>query len=634
MRKIENIIKFSVGLVCIASIVAIVSNFILVPQIKTYYESNRSIVDEISVLHAETRLPIAVLGNIKTQVQKDKSAKMNDALKNAYAKNKLIIQVNIKKFNKLYGELGDNLTKIDKQTLGRHSNNLAPMKSTVDELSSKVSDINSTVSVAYIVDTDVEKLAKLFIEQDESIKSLIEYQKNIENSMINDITFIINAVIIILISILFLLGVVILRFIQFDFSYLMKNLKIISSRKNFDASPSKLKPYFDEEIQMVKYVESIIAEKSFSDEITTLLTKYYIVDDVVDALFYKLGESLDIDRIGVAFVDYEGGKIIAEHGVIKSGEIKLGPGFEVSIESTRLKKIIDSGEPMIIDDLEAEHENRPYSPSLELIRREGMLSNMIIPLMVSGSVFGMVFFSSRKKAFFNSETLRIGKGIINEIETLMNRAYFTKVVFSKMTSSFAELVEGKDTSTGEHIQRMVKYSVILAKGLKAQNIPGYDISEKYILEIERNAASHDIGKVSIPDAILKKPGPLTPEEWQEMRTHAAVGADIFREIRESLKMFDKDFFKVAEEIARYHHEKWNGSGYPEGLKGDEIPLSARIVAIADVFDALTSKRVYKDAHGFNDAVETIKKGAGKHFDPNLVEVFLNELGAIRRIYEL
>lgn len=119
-----------------------------------------------------------------------------------------------------------------------------------------------------------------------------------------------------------------------------------------------------------------------------------------------------------------------------------------------------------------------------------------------------------------------------------------------------------------------------------------------------------------------------------MKTHPSVGADIFREIRESLKMFDKDFFKVAEEIARYHHEKWDGSGYPEGLKGHEIPLSARIVAIADVFDALTSKRVYKDAHGFNDAVETIKKGAGKHFDPNLVEVFLNELGAIRRIYEL
>ena len=98
MRKIENIIKFSVGLVCIASIVAIVSNFILVPQIKTYYEANRSLVDEISVLHAETRLPIAVIENIKTQVEKDESVKMNDALKNAYAKNKLIIQVNIKKY--------------------------------------------------------------------------------------------------------------------------------------------------------------------------------------------------------------------------------------------------------------------------------------------------------------------------------------------------------------------------------------------------------------------------------------------------------------------------------------------------------------------------------------------------------
>ena len=116
----------------------------------------------------------------------------------------------------------------------------------------------------------------------------------------------------------------------------MKSLKVISSRKNLEDSLPKIKPYFDEEVQMVDYVETITAEKNFSDEISTLLTKYYIVDDVVDALFYKLGERLDIDRIGVAFVDYEGGKIIAEHGVIKSGEIKLGPGFEVSIESTRL----------------------------------------------------------------------------------------------------------------------------------------------------------------------------------------------------------------------------------------------------------------------------------------------------------
>jgi HD-GYP domain-containing protein (c-di-GMP phosphodiesterase class II) len=178
---------------------------------------------------------------------------------------------------------------------------------------------------------------------------------------------------------------------------------------------------------------------------------------------------------------------------------------------------------------------------------------------------------------------------------------------------------------------MVKYSVAIARGLRLKKLPGYEIDRKFILEIERNASSHDIGKVGIPDSVLKKPGKLNPDEWVTMKTHAAIGADIFRDLRMGLTAFDPEFYKMAEEIARHHHEKWDGTGYPDGLKGTEIPLSARIVAIADVFDALTSKRVYKEAFSLDDSLDIIRNSRGNHLDPVIVDVFFENLEVMKAI---
>lgn len=179
---------------------------------------------------------------------------------------------------------------------------------------------------------------------------------------------------------------------------------------------------------------------------------------------------------------------------------------------------------------------------------------------------------------------------------------------------------------------MVSYSVVLANGLKDHHLPGYQMSKKSVLELERYAPSHDIGKVGIPDHILKKPGKLNSEEWQLMKTHPLIGANVFKGLREGLNVFDSEFFKLAEDVARYHHEKWDGSGYPYGLSGIQIPVSARIVAIADVFDALSSKRVYKEAFSFERAVEIIQQDAGTHFDPVLVDIFLANIDQIHEIY--
>lgn len=132
--------------------------------------------------------------------------------------------------------------------------------------------------------------------------------------------------------------------------------------------------------------------------------------------------------------------------------------------------------------------------------------------------------------------------------------------------------------------------------------------------IEQAAPMHDTGKIGIPDSILRKPGPLDADEWVAMKKHTRIGYDI-------LSHSDAPVFKVAAEIALRHHEKWDGSGYPDGLAGEDIPLSARIVALADVFDALSMKRPYKEAWPLTKTIDTIQQSAGGHFDPKLVEVF-------------
>jgi putative two-component system response regulator len=178
--------------------------------------------------------------------------------------------------------------------------------------------------------------------------------------------------------------------------------------------------------------------------------------------------------------------------------------------------------------------------------------------------------------------------------------------------------EFRDEETGLHIIRMSKIAVVIAKAA------GFDDEQCDLL---LNAAPmHDIGKIGIPDDILLKPGKFEPEEWKIMQTHAQIGADI-------LSGDDSDLMMMAQEIAISHHEKWNGQGYPNGLKEENIPLVGRIIALADIFDALTSKRPYKEAWSVEKSVNYIKEESGEHFDPRLVELFMQELPEIIEIKE-
>jgi putative two-component system response regulator len=188
--------------------------------------------------------------------------------------------------------------------------------------------------------------------------------------------------------------------------------------------------------------------------------------------------------------------------------------------------------------------------------------------------------------------------------------------------ALAHLAETRDPETGNHILRTQGYVRLLAHLLQAHPRFSDQLNNRYIELLARSAPLHDIGKVGIPDAILQKPGPLTADEWVVMKTHAQLGASAIEHAeRDAAKPVE--FLALAKDIAHWHHEKWDGSGYPDGLAGDAIPISARLMALADVFDALISVRVYKPAMPYDQARDIIAEGRGKHFDPDAVDVFID-----------
>ncbi|MBW7899961.1 MAG: two-component system response regulator [Rhodocyclaceae bacterium] len=214
------------------------------------------------------------------------------------------------------------------------------------------------------------------------------------------------------------------------------------------------------------------------------------------------------------------------------------------------------------------------------------------------------------------------------------RMHQNQVIQEVSIHALARLAETRDPETGRHLRRTQAYVRILAEALKDDPRFSAHLAPNAIELLVRSTPLHDIGKVGIPDHILLKPGKLTPEEWEIMQTHARLGSDAIeaaeRDAEESV-----DFLAIAKDIAHYHHEKWDGSGYPERLAGDAIPVSARLMALADVFDALTCRRVYKPPMPIGEARAIIEGERGRHFDPDIVDAFarcFDDFAAIAQRY--
>lgn len=200
----------------------------------------------------------------------------------------------------------------------------------------------------------------------------------------------------------------------------------------------------------------------------------------------------------------------------------------------------------------------------------------------------------------------------------------------EMVMGFATLVENKDDSTGGHIRRSSAYANLIAKNLRKNKKYKNVITRDYLNNLVKAAPMHDIGKIGIPDAILQKPGKLTDEEYEKMKEHSTIGGKIIKDTFGHL--FDAEYENMAYQVALHHHEKWNGKGYPEGLSGTEIPLCARIMAVADVFDAVSAKRCYRDAMPLEECYDIIRKGRSSDFDPDIVDAFMMDKEQIEEIY--
>ena len=209
-------------------------------------------------------------------------------------------------------------------------------------------------------------------------------------------------------------------------------------------------------------------------------------------------------------------------------------------------------------------------------------------------------------------------------EELMNYHY-------EMVMGFATMVENRDDNTGGHIKRTSQYAVMLATKLREKDIYSDVITNEFIENLKLAAPMHDVGKISVPDSILKKAGRLTEDEYELMKMHAETGGNIIKNTfgHTSNQLFNE----MAYNVARFHHEKWNGKGYPDKKMGYEIPLSSRIMAVVDVFDAVSTNRCYRDAMGLDESLKIINEGKGEDFEPVLVDVFLELRDDIQKIME-
>ncbi len=401
----------------------------------------------------------------------------------------------------------------------------------------------------------------------------------------------------------------------------------------------------DLRIEKVSRIEdkSFLELKKLVNAFNVLVDKFGVYKSILDVTersktigdlteeFY--GNFKDIVRFNrVAFSTIDGKNVNAEVALSDSKEIYLKPPFVQNLNDSSLDEVLNSHKPRIIDDLEEYLANHPSSEATRLLVEEGMGSSLTFPIYVDGKGKGFLFLDSFEKKGFSEADIQKFETLQTFISLAYQKTTLTRDLIVGTVTSFTKLVEKKDNETGLHLVRMASYSRLISEELfKKGNFE--ELTPRYIQQIYFEAPLHDIGKVGIPDRILLKPGKLDRDEFEIMKTHSAMGAEILEEFDRMFEIHGKKFLEIGSKIARYHHEKWNGGGYPEGLRGDEIPLCARIVAVADVFDALTSKRPYKEAFDYDRSVGIITEGSGTHFDPEIVEAFMKAQPEVKKIYE-
>ena len=331
-----------------------------------------------------------------------------------------------------------------------------------------------------------------------------------------------------------------------------------------------------------------------------------------------------VSRIAVAIYDIETGTL--KTYVHSSGGENPLDHYEAALEDApSLQAMLERGLPRVINNPltfeEGDHEHTVR------IGRAGYAASYTLPIFNEGVFIGFVFFNSHEREVFTEPVLRqidiyghlVSLMVINELAAIKTLA--------AAIATTGRITHVRDPETGSHLDRMSRYSRLIARELAEK----YQLDDSYVEHVFMFSPLHDIGKVGIPDRILLKPGALDEEEMTIMRTHAEKGAAIINDLIENFGLDNFEYKDVLRNIAACHHETMDGTGYPVGMKGNDIPLEARIVAVADVFDALTSARPYKSAWSNERAIELLQQLAGETLDRECVDALLDNMPEVEEI---
>lgn len=337
----------------------------------------------------------------------------------------------------------------------------------------------------------------------------------------------------------------------------------------------------------------------------------------VRAVHRVIQERLDgIDRVAAALYDPRSDLVKTFLVSAEAEEPSLVHHQARLSECPSLQEILRTGRPRVIDDLTRLH--RPTSSQTAQLVGAGYASSYTMPMFCHGALFGFLFFDSRVESRFDAVTLHsldvfghlIALVVIQDLSRLRTLAGAVKAA--------RDLTHHRDMETGAHLDRMAYYARLIAQRLA----PRFGLTDEYIEKLFLFAPLHDVGKIGLPDSILRKPGKLSPEEFELIKTHTLRGREIVDTLVADFGLADLEDVEALRNIAVYHHEAINGSGYPAGLVDGEIPLEARMIAVADVFDALTSRRAYKRAWDNDEAFAMLAQMAGVKLDRDCVEALI------------
>ncbi len=468
----------------------------------------------------------------------------------------------------------------------------------------------------------------------EELVSYAGYLRTLNNRIMRGIFLVIY--ILLGIVFLFVLGMYILfrlfgRSVDHSIDVMLKGMDIIDTRLNYESADFfSLPPKAPEEVKRLNEMVNRIDRDILLDQYIDNIEGYGGIPEILENLAPVIYKIIPFDRIALAVND-QAGRVTAESAFTKYQGVFLEPGHSEYLYQSTLPQLIERGEGRIINDLPGYAHKKKVSESTMLILREGIQSSLTIPLVQNRRCIGFLFFSSLEKNVYKPVHIKIAQRIGNRIKSKLYHEYMAQELIAESANAMVGLMDEKDNETSEHLSRMSRYASIIARKLSRRD---FSVSPGFPRELLWFAPLHDIGKIAVPDSILLKPGVLTDGEYAQMKSHVNVGLKIIRSMNKRMvNILNQPILKTAEDIILGHHEKYNGTGYPNGLKGREIPLAGRIVAIADVFDALTSKRPYKEAFSVEKALDIMENEMTGSFDPYLFEVFVESLDEIRVVMD-